>query len=830
MPSSHSQAYFRMRHALVTALALVFLSAGAKAQVTPPSRLPTAAGIGEIRGKLTDSTTGQPVAIGSITVRRQSDTTFAGGALPKPDGTFRVDGLAPGKYVLRFRSLGLSPIARTDLVITPDKPIVDLGTIHLKAIATELAGQQIKAERDEQQLSPDRNSYNVKNMTTAAGGTAIDVLRNIPLVEVDQSNKISLRSNSNVVVQINGRSTPLKGEQLGIFLAQLPANTVKTVEVATNPSAKDDPEGTAGILNIILKQDVELGLSGGINAGTATTGQMNFSGNVGKQQGKFTAFISGNVYRDNRYTSGSISRTNLVIPVPVFVETELAGRQNPLSGGGNLRSEYRINATDAVTFDSYLFGGSFGGSNSSFYTDLDATRAIVGAFNQFNENTSKYLSQDYDLAFRRQGKPNTPQLTAEVEYNNNYNSNHTDRSGELLKSDATTPASIPTEIDKGSGRNPNLNTKLDYSRPLKPGSKIETGFKGIWRSNKNDFTAAYLNTATGEFEIQPSRTSGFDYNENIVSAYALYSQRISKVQLQAGFRLEDANTHFTVPTLSKQFDKEYWSKYPSAILSYNFSDLRQAKISYSRRVSRPNPYQLSPIEYRQDNRNVFRGNPDLGAEYTNSFDLSLQEGRSWGSIQLSSYLRMTDDAVRNIQFVDSAGVFVQTYANVANATSFGSDLNLNFRKGPLQLYGGGSASHYKSDASNLKGSLSAQDIIWSLRANGTWKFSDVFDMQMFANYRAPYRTEGGSSLASANLQGSMRYKVWGDKGNISLRFADPFKLQRFGYKTANGSVLESRRNYNGSRAIFLTITRNFGQALRLRPPSEQEQPSGPPTP
>ena len=192
-------------------------------------------------------------------------------------------------------------------------------------------------------LSPDRNVYSTKNMTTAAGGTAIDVLRNIPLVEVDQTNKVSLRNNSNVVVQINGRSSPLKGEQLGIFLAQLPANMVKTVEVATNPSAKDDPEGTAGIINIILKQDVELGLSGGLNAGTASTGQVNTSGNIGKQQGKFTGFISGSVYRDSRNSYGTISRTNLAIPTPAFIETSRHRRTTS--------SEHRRQHPNRVSFE-----------------------------------------------------------------------------------------------------------------------------------------------------------------------------------------------------------------------------------------------------------------------------------------------------------------------------------------------------------------------------------------------------------------------------------------------------------------------------------------------
>jgi hypothetical protein len=159
----------------------------------------------------------------------------------------------------------------------------------------------------------------------------------------------------------------------------------------------------------------------------------------------------------------------------------------------------------------------------------------------------------------------------------------------------------------------------------------------------------------------------------------------------------------------------------------------------------------------------------------------------------------------------------------------GADLNISYRRGPLQLYGGGSASRYKSDASNLAGNPSAQDIIWSSRANATWKFTTLFDVQVFANYRAPYKTEGGSQLANGNVAASARYKIWGDKGNVSVRFSDPFKLQRYGYRTANGSVVEYSRRYNGSRAIFVTVTRNFGQALKLRSKSDPDvQPVGPP--
>ncbi|HEY6829936.1 MAG TPA: TonB-dependent receptor, partial [Gemmatimonadaceae bacterium] len=308
---------------------------------TVGARRPVAA-VGEVVGRLVDSASGRPVTTGSVAVRRATDSAFASGALPKEDGSFRVDGLTPGRYTLRVRVIGFAPVLRNNIVVTAEKPTVDVGVIALNIVATKLAAEHVVADREETVLAPDRNSYSVKNMTTASGGTAIDVLRNIPLVEVDGSNNVSLRGNANVVIQINGRSTPLKGDQLGAFLAQLPAGTVKNVEVATNPSAKDDPEGTAGIINIVLNQQAELGLSGGLSAGTSSTGQTNANGNIGKQQGKLTVFLSGSTYHDHRATSGTISRTNLVVPVPVYTETILDGRQAPLSGGGTVRTEYRF--------------------------------------------------------------------------------------------------------------------------------------------------------------------------------------------------------------------------------------------------------------------------------------------------------------------------------------------------------------------------------------------------------------------------------------------------------------------------------------------------------
>jgi ferric enterobactin receptor len=811
---------------------VVLLMARVLSAQNPPRAI--AAGPGEIRGKLVDSISGRAVGAGSITVRRASDSAFASGALIREDGAFKVEGLAPGKYVVRIRSLGFAQLTRS-VTITADKPIADLGAVGLSTVAAKLEAQRVTAEREETVLQPDRTVYSTKNMPAATGGTAIDVLRNIPAVEVDANNRVSLRGNGNVVIQINNRPTPLKGDQLGSFLAQLPANTVKNVEVAANPSAKDDPEGTAGIINIVLNQEAEVGLSGGFNANTSSTGQAGGSGNIGKQQGKFIGYLSANMFTDHRTMTGTISRENLTLATPRFVETAMRGANRPLFYGGNLRSEYRFTQKNSLTLDAYGGGGRFVNSSRNSYVDLNSARDPIGAFHQLNDAENQNFYQDWDLAFRRQGKPTEPQLTVEAEVASNWNTSDNDLSGAVTQADPGTPAAIRTEHDHTSGRYPYFTSKVDYSRPFNTKTKLELGGKYQDRSTRNEFTASSPDPSTGTFTVDPARSTNFDYREHIGGAYGLLSRSFrGKIQTQLGARLEKAATKFDLPLTNQHFDKHYASVYPSGIFTYNFSQMRLARVSYSRRVSRPNPWQLSPIEFRQDSRNVFRGNPNLGAEYTDALDFSIQDAHKWGSIQLNPYARRTHNAVRNIQYIDANGVSVGTFANLAHNSTVGADVNVSYRQGPFTGGGGGGISRYSSDARNLtltSTNLSTQAISWSTRANGTWKFSNKWDAQLFANYRAPTKTEGGSSLAFVNMSFGGRYKAWGDQGNISVRMNDPFRMSKFGYRTANGQIVELSRRYFNSRVLYVSITRNFGQALRLRPKSESEDTqTGPPPP
>ena len=788
-----------------------------------------AVGSGEIRGTLVDATSRQPLDAGSIAVLRLRDTVVAGEARSAPDGLFRVEHLPVGRYVVRVRLLGFSPIVRSDVDVTAEHSLVDLGSIALSATAAQVTGQVVTAERADVTTSPDRTSFETKNMTAASGGTAVDVLRNVPSVEVDATNQVSLRGNSGVVVQINGRPSPLRGEQLGNFLAQLPASAVKRIDVSTNPSAKNDPEGTAGIINIVLNEDAEMGWSGGWTAATGTTGQANASANVGHQGGPLTTYLSYGVYHNHQDTDGETQLTNLHAVSPARVASHINGTVEPLWQNSVFRGEYRVTPRDAVSLDGTLSGGAFTRANVAHSTDLDQSGQIIGRFDQSNDQRTRYLTQDYALAYRRTGEAKQRAFSTEARFTRAAGTIRTMMSGNVEQGSAATGVqAIPTEHDLSDVALPSWSVQTDYTEPFggESGTKLESGFKELERRTNNDFTAALLDSATGAFLPSTARGTAFGYREQISAAYALLTQQIAKLQAQAGLRVEAATTDLLLA--GTRVGGQYASLFPSAILSYDVTATRQAKISYSRRITRPDPYQLDPVEYRVDARTLYRGNAELRPEYTDAIEVGLQETRGWGSIQLNPYARHTIHAVRTIQSIDSSGTTTNTYANVASTRELGADVTSTVHGGPMTLLVAGNASHYASDATNLAGNPSARALMWSTRVNVTWQASKSVDAQLTTNYRSAFATEGGSRKAFVFMNAALRKKLWDDQGSVTLRVQDPFNLLTVGSVATNAQTIQSSVQSYGIRGVFIALSRNFGQELKLKPPDTQGAPPTPP--
>lgn len=811
-----------MRSVLAKALAIVAIPALLSAQAggPPPGGKPGAApppAPGEIRGKVV-SESGTPIANGSVAVRRGTDTTFVSGALLRADGSFVVDGLRPGRYSLRVRSLGYAPLVKADVAITPQAFVVNVGAMTLKRAVTTLEEQTVTAERDAVQLAPERNTYDVKKMATVSGGTAVDALRNVPSVEVDMNNNVSLRGNANVVVQINGRTSPLRGDQLGTFLAQMPANIVSRIEVAASPSAKEDPEGTAGIINIVLTEQVQGSRTAGISLGTNTNGMANVSANAGTQTNKWTLFGSGGVMRNSVPMAGFSERANGSPAFAAFSNSTLDGRIKPLSGNLVARTEYKVTPKWALSFDAMASRGQMERDNSSYFTDLNSPVDTVGRFNNYSAMSGENTSQDYTLGYRRTVPPAANQFSIETRYTE-FNLHRGNLNTDEVVSGATAPA-ISTVLDSLNARLPLWTLQSDFSHPFKSKKgKLDVGMKSTVRTLNARSMAATFDDATDTYTPIASRLTGVNYREEIQAAYGMLARSLGKVQAQAGLRAEYSSTNLDVVTRTEPLLQDYLSLFPNGALTYAPTQTRQLRASYSRRITRPQAPMLDPGEFRENSKMIFRGNPDLRPEYTDAIELQLQDTRKWGTLQINPYLRYSDDAMRQIRTIDASGVTTATFANVATVRTLGADVNANIRRGKLNLITGGGVLDYRSEG----GVLSTEAFGWNARANATWTFNKTLDAQVVANYNAPREVEGGRQLSMLMTNFALRRKLWKDAGNLTLRLSDPFNTMRFRMRTSTGQVSELMQRQFGSRAFIVTFSRNFGTQLKLRP---QQGPEG----
>jgi outer membrane receptor protein involved in Fe transport len=305
------------------------------------------------------------------------------------------------------------------------------------------------------------------------------------------------------------------------------------------------------------------------------------------------------------------------------------------------------------------------------------------------------------------------------------------------------------------------------------------------------------------------------------------ARQFGKAQLQLGVRVEHTDTRLEVASRPSALTARYFSVFPNGAFTYALDQETQLRASYSRRITRPQPGQLDPAERWETAQAVFRGNPDLRAEYTDAYEFGFQRTTSWGSLQVNPYVRYTDDAMRPIRTVDESGVTLTTFANAATMRTIGADANANVRRGKLAVTVGGGMFDYRSDA----GEFSTATVSWNARMNATYAPSPRFDGQVQANYMAPQGVEGGTRLA--NFMGSVagRWKIRGDANVLTLRVTDPLNTQRMRVRTRTGAVTEDLERRVGARGVFLTYSRTFGQQLKLRPreePDPASQMGGPP--
>jgi iron complex outermembrane receptor protein len=809
-----------LRDLLVGLLGFLALSAGAAgAQVTAP------AARGAIQGRVVNAS-GSPEAGAAVAARAEGDTTVAARAATGADGRFRLD-VAPGRYLVSARKEG-SEAAVGPLAVAAGG-VADAGELRL-AGAVALEGVVARAERPPVIHAEDRTVYSVKDMPSVTGGAA-DVMRTVPELEVDLEGNVTMVGNRAVTLHINGRPSPLRGEALTQFIKNLPADRIDRIEVIPNPSVRFEGGNTA-IVNVVLRKDVRLGLSGSLSANAASRGGNGLSSQLAYQAGKLTLFGGGSA---NRFEYGDRSREvrrNLLGASPTYLDQDRSTSGRHFSAGADLTAELDVSEKDVLWASGSVYSGGSGGDGWSHNLLLDADSAATRIFDRVNSSDGGYLFGQAALGFRRTVEPERHELSLEARFDRDGNDND-GRFEETTSMRVGEPEAAEDELrltgSEEDGRT--LTAKGDYVRPLGAQGRVEAGVRGSWKTSSEMSLTEVFGPLPGQDPREALRYA-FDWRENEQAAYVNLSRTFGRLSLQAGLRAEAADVGLSRGA-EALVDADYFSIFPSSNLSLRLGEGRDLRISYSKRVRRPWTWALNPYVPQTDPLNLRYGNPDLKPTETHSFGLDASARIKVLTLRLSPYFRRTTDELEYIRTVDSAGVATTIPRNIATVTSYGSTLNASVRPAAWStLSATVGASRTERDASNLASAYSGTGTTRFFSANASLQPGKGFGLQGSVRLSSPRETSQGRYSSTLWSELGIRKSLLNEKASVNVRLTDPFNIFHTTFESRDPSFAGTSRSTSSwaARTASVSFTWRFGNTPKRRSTGgEGGTPGGPPT-
>ncbi|MGI8400641.1 MAG: TonB-dependent receptor domain-containing protein [Gemmatimonadaceae bacterium] len=791
---------------MIATCTLLAIPTHAEAQTNPGSTT------GVIVGRVVDSTSNRPLSLANVELKIPGAAAIVARGATGADGSFRIEALAPGRYTVRIRALGYTPRPLPTIEIASSASSIDLGTVFLFAAPVQLQALSVTGQKQDVQLAPDRNTFVVRDMPTTRGGTALDVLRNVPSVDVDIDNVVSLRGNSGVTVQINGRPSPMKPAQLGNFLAQLPAEIVDKVEIVTSPSARDDPEGIAGIINIVLKEKPETARSGGLTVGVGTTGHVDVGGNVGFEQGPLSFYGSYGFWRDSRPRTDSTFRQNLFLDPQTFLDESGLRSQIPLvhTFTGNLG--YSPGQHDELSRETVYSTRIELEKYNILYRDLNAAQQLTRLSDRITSDTNHEMSFESALSYKHTFSDKAHKLSGELSAVRDGEDAPTSIASRTLALDGTPTDTTALERQTAWDHPTEYSVKADYVRPLTSGTHLEAGYKGSLQRFHSTLDTQVFDNAPGAYVPDPARINDFTYRQVVNAAYGMLGGESGKFQYQGGARVEHAATQFHLTQSGAQYDNPYNSIFPSGLIAYHIDDEHELKLSYSTRIRRPDDTdQLDPTPRILDPLNISRGNPHLKPEYIRALELGIQRSTDHATVQVTPFYRHTLDAIRTLRTLDTSGVSTRTFANVSTTNAYGTDVTVSLSGGRLSGFVSGSGFKQISDAANLLPGLSANTFGWTARTNAVFRVSSTVDIQTLLSYQAPMNVVQGRNASRTRVSFAMRQKLMNDQMSVTLRVIDPFNTSLERSTTIDPAFYQVSARRRLQRGLLFSVNWLFGQ-------------------
>lgn len=793
---------------------------------------------GKITGKLIDEQSGKPIEYGNIVLYRFRDSSMATGTISNSQGNFVLDNVNVGRYFIKISFIGFETRVIDSVLVTPRNPEVDLGVIKLSPAVVKLGDVVVQGEKELIINNLDKKVINVEKDLTNVGGSALDVMQNIPSVTVDADGNVALRGSTNIRLLLDGKPTNMEGVSTYDILSQIPASQIEQIELITNPSVRYDPEGTAGIINIVLKKRKDAGINGIItlNAGTGDKYNTSFNINYKLDGVNVYAGYDGRINRFN--SSGTNIRVSSISTTSPFLNQTQSGLNKMNSHNFTLGADYNLDDFNSFSSSLKYRNNTFDNNSSNNDLTYNASNILESEMIRSNTGDRTFNSLNFSFGYKRTFEEKGREFTADFLYSN-FKMNRLE-DAEQWNNVYLPSTSYVHSLRRlsGEGKNDMYIAQTNYIHPFKSGIRLETGFQATIR--KVNTYSDYFNYdfANQVFVDNLALKNYFEYDEQIYALYGIFSHQLFGIKYQFGLRGEQVYTKSNLPLTNQSFKKDYTSLYPSIHISYEFLPMNEVQLSYSRRVDRPNNRQLNPVVDYSDSLNVFAGNPYLDPQYTNSYELNLNNALGFVFLNTSIFYRTTNGVISSLTTLQPNGVLYTTFANVAKSENYGVEfiwtqpvakwwrLVANFSYFKTKVDGQG-ILNVNQDATS-----------WMTRIMSSFIFWDKTQLQIVFNYNSPTITMGGMfgggfgggggryGGSTIIAQGKM-YEMYGldlalrkdflnDKLSVTLRLSDVFNTRKFGGEV-NGETFTSKFNRKmDTRVLFLGISYKFNNYKEKR--------------
>ena len=764
--------------------------------------------IGVLSGTVYDAD-GTPVEYATVSLFSLRDGKLVTGGITDAKGHFKIEKIRLGAYKVHIKFIGFNTKVIKPLYLMPkgrgkgQGVEQNLGKIVLETASVEMDEVNVVADKAHVQYKIDKKVVNVSQDMNSAGGTAVDILENTPSINVDIDGNVELRGSTNFTVLIDGKPTVLPSEDV---LQQIPANAIENIEIITNPSAKYDPDGAAGIINIVMKKKRSSGFNGVVNLSAGT--QNRYKGNVllNYKTGKFS-FMAGMDYRDEMRYGTSMQERITYYPDTNYFMNYAGDRDMNIYGLGFQGGvDYYINDNNTLSLSGRYGGREFERLSELYYHEW--SDPVLDDDYYLRDNTIGYSGDAFniDLTYTLKFKKPNQKLDA-LFYYSNWEGSRIDHQDKYITNESGEIIDNNPEKRKADEINPrqNFRYQFDYTSPVGLNGMIEAGWQGRWDYSTSDYVYSY--DSSGIWIIDPERTNSAEFSRNIQAVYGTFANGFKGFDYKLGLRLEYTDRLIDQYTTGDKFPVNRFDYFPSAYITKELNKKQQIQLSYSRRINRPRGRNLNPFPDYSDPANVRVGNPALEPEYVDSYELNFQNRFKKSFVSVEAFYRRTNNLITRVRVLGDDNVIYSTYDNLNYDNSLGMEFVANLNLLKWWRLNGSLSSYYYSLIGVVDGEdVSDESFNWRFRLNNTFSFKTNTRIQLTGFYTAPSVRAQGTRGAFYFANIAVRQDFLNKKLSLTLQFNDMFNTMGHNFTSETNTFYTYSEFTRQGQVLMFSVT------------------------